>query len=453
MKRLGWARLAALTLLALSACECSTGPDPSDPCFFGLPPGPPAHSPLVRTGRETTFIVQATLSADCGSDRAPQSPESVEIQVYGPDNQPVPATAKLIIPSPDAEVSFVPPKPGHYHVIIRFAPVGGVLQQDVLAMADRSQVNPVASLSETDACNTVAQTTQGTWLCDGLALRGTRTDQRLGNDLRVSVSGDVVWTVDDRQVKRYVDTGTELKLTGTLALMLGPDTMQLASEDELLVLVSTNLSRITFTESQGLVQTSTTRWQDPIETPPPGAPAGVLLLRAGHDQLLALGPSRNPNQGTQTVLACEFQRSTGDNWSRSVRPCQSFGGMVVGFEEGAVWLRDAVPDSSGSAFPLRRLEARAGQLVEVASIALPFALSLDPALMKNGPVSPIIDDTSSSRPTQTAVVRWDATRTELSLEALPDLRTESVHANARWVWGLDTLGRRDTWVYSRDTLP
>ncbi|MBU8899701.1 hypothetical protein KRR26_29230 [Corallococcus sp. M34] len=451
MKRLAWARLTALALLALSACECGTG---DDPCFIGLPPGVPESSPLTFTGRTTTIFVQASASTECGSEAPPQSPESVEVQVYGPDNLLVPATAKLINPSPDAEISFVPPEPGRYHAIIRFAPVGGVVQRDVLAIAQRQDVEPVSRLSEAGTCNTVDRTAKGTWLCDGLAMRdGAGADQRLGNALRVSVSGDVVWTVDDRQVKRYVDTDTELKLTGTLALVLGPDTMQLASEDELLVFVSTTLSRITFTESQGLVQTSTARWQDPIETPAPGAPSGVLLLRAGHDSLLALGPARIPNPGTLGVLACEFQRNAGDNWSRAVRACQSINGTVVGFEAGAVWLRDVVPDSTGSTLALRRWEVREGQLVEVGSLSLPFSLSTTPPLMKNGPVAPIINYMSSSGVAQVAVARWDATRTELSLESLPELRADSAHANERWVWGLDLAGTTHAWVYSRDMLP
>lgn len=440
--------LTVAALLGASACECGSGPGQCFTTSGGRPMT--SGSPVATTGETHTFEVMAALPFDCDNGASLGTADSVSVEVYGPDNLAVPAEAQLQAGS-TARVTFTPSKPGRYHALVSFAPVGGVHQQDVFSAVGRSQEQPVARLATSWPCLDLERTARDTWLCGGVAMRDGATLQVLGGDVRLAVAGDVVWTVDANQVKRYVDTGTELKLTGTLATRLGFETMRLAAEDELLVLAGNTFTRITFTEAQGLTPVETVRWQTETTFPVGGADSlGGVLVRAGPDRLLVAGMMRDTSTFSNVLQACAYERAPDSPYARTAEPCQLLPGSVVGFEDGVLWTSTSQSTNSGVSEQVHRLEVVEGLLRETGSLVLGGQLQVARVALGQGPTTPMFLAFGNSRPQ--AVARWDASSRELGLELLPTLDGGQVRASARYLWG-PPVGGMGTWVYARASTP
>ena len=104
----------------------------------------------------------------------------------------------------------------------------------------------------------------------------------------MEVIGDVVWVVTSSEVLRYVDTGTKLELTASIAQPWGMPESLRATENDVAVANASTLKLYTFDGSQG------------------------------------------------SFPACTFQLG-GGRFGRTAAPCQTLEGIVVGFEPQAVW--------------------------------------------------------------------------------------------------------------------
>ncbi|HZI13909.1 MAG TPA: hypothetical protein VE153_26265, partial [Myxococcus sp.] len=241
----------ARPLLVLAALVLVSGCSQSDDFFCRTPVpagvGQQGPLPLLRVDAPASlevFTHQPQLLGDCGEPgTVPQVPDSVTAQVFDPDNNLIPSEVALNSEGTSATVHFTPKVVGRHHLLVAFAPVGSIQQVGVYVGRPWSGgQSPV--LLPVPRCAQVDRTSRGTWLCDGIALRepsGRQVKLYSGSVLPdVAVSGNVVWVVGEGRVRRFVDNGTELELTGSLLLsQTAPVRIiqsRLASEQELWVL-------------------------------------------------------------------------------------------------------------------------------------------------------------------------------------------------------------------------
>jgi len=134
--------LAIAALVGSSACSNTCTP------MFGGTGGGFGSFGLQRgdTGKPASVEMQTLLNGtSCGtSPRATR----VDVAVTGPDSLRVPSTATMpSAPSGGNEISstvtFTPMVPGPYHVTARFEPSLGSVQQDVLAVVDKTGTMPM----------------------------------------------------------------------------------------------------------------------------------------------------------------------------------------------------------------------------------------------------------------------------------------------------------------------
>lgn len=419
-------------LLLLGALWGLTG-CPDTQCFDGgVAVFPGAQPGVIVVGEPVRLEVAPSLVSACGQ-RFDTNPESLTVEVYGPDNQLVTSQATLGNPtSALAIVKFTPDKPGRYHIFAAFDPVGGIQQMDLYAARNRSAEAPLFSMPS--PCNSLERTQRGGWLCDLQFLRDGKLVKGFTGG-RMAVAGDVVWVVSGAQVQRYVDTGTELLLTASLTSSVSLAEFLLATENELLVLRASTLERIVYDGAQTL---SLLSWRPMPLTSGEIGTTGLkgLLVRSGD----RLGVVTNaPNSGTGqlnsfTTQICSY-RLEGDLIMGTTDPCQTFTGNVVGYEPGVLWV--GTPLSFGEQFSdLRRLEWTATGIAEQASLPLGqnFHLSSQPFTQRNWVVpvvmSPISTVGIASRVT---VAVYSPERRSILLEML-DTELTNPSASGSLLW-------------------
>jgi hypothetical protein len=432
-------------LLALVALGGSGCPDPGE-CFNTSTPQPPNRQ-LLQAGKEAFIDVSVGFTTQCQDVDGPsQVPESVTVEVHGPENQPIPATAELFPSGMLARVRFTPPVTGRYHVLVAFAPVGSLQQFSVFVVEDRRQETPMARFGWASTCPYVDRTLQGTWLCGAMAVREPQgTSQSLANSAeQVVVAGDVVWVVEGSRVVRYVDTGTgPLVATGTAPYPppggpSGPALhARLATGDELLVATDPHLYRYTFSAEGGLRSAPATQWGQQF-SPGMGADmAAALLVRAG-DRVLVVHRVQDTTTFEVRTQACPFRASTATGPYAPVQgqPCQRLAGEVVGFEDGGVWTRSQAFSTNGSEETLRRYAAVNGQLVEDGVLALDGQLLVNMGPLRPGAILPSLFSSFGGGPY--AGPRWSPEKRTMELELTPMLGS----------FGPARLGQRYYWVDS-----
>ncbi len=438
-------------LLATSAAVllsgCASG---FDECNLMPPPGSAGqNAPAVILGNIAEFVVQPSLRSSCEAPSPSQAPDSVSVEVFDPNNHVIAAEASLANGGHSATVRFVPKTPGRHHVRVAFAPVGSVQQFGAYVAAEWPGGD--ATLLDLPRCTQLDRTTHGTWICDGVALHA-----KGGNETRlagpsgppdVAVVGNVVWTVGENRVRRFIDTGAELVLTGTL-LLSQRDTVtivqsRLATEEELWVLDTEHLHRFTFT-SQGVVTGATpTPW---------GLPSRVLfgvdlvqgvLVRTGPTEVQVVQMALTPDS-----LACAFQVGPAGSFVASETPCQRLPGVPAGIEDSALWTRvdnDASPQPGRT---LYRWAAEHGALVERGTLMVDAPIELVSAPLRPGAALPILQWRHSQ--VGFIVPTVPATPGALGLEAIPanvDLPYGVRTATPRFYWEAGT--GRSTRVYER----
>src|SRR5262249_51034570 len=129
-------RRLALLVIALSLCACT--------CSGGVCEATPAIPPPTgfATTRETV-TVHLLLPLYCGGRAA----TSVETSLIDPDSDIAPFDAGMPMTSEDGfseDLTFVPSKPGLYHVTVRFEPNFGIAQADVIVAAEMRDAGSVS---------------------------------------------------------------------------------------------------------------------------------------------------------------------------------------------------------------------------------------------------------------------------------------------------------------------
>ncbi|HZI15807.1 MAG TPA: hypothetical protein VE153_35905 [Myxococcus sp.] len=435
-------------LLALGVLWGGGGcPGPGE--CFNSPTSQQPDKQLFEVGREVSLQVPVGVTTFCDGDTVPQQvPQSVTVEVYGPENEPISATAQLSPGGERATVRFTPVVTGRFHVLVAFAPVGSLQQFGVFVAEDRRQEAPMERLTWTTTCPYVDRTLQGTWLCGPLAMRGPQgTLQALSNDSQHTVvAGDVVWVVDGARVVRYVDTGTgPLVSTGDAAFppdrrpgdSIAPLHTRLATGDELLLLGDTHLYRYTFSAQGAVSAAPATRWTSQYN---PGLgldQTAGLMVRAGA-RVLVVGVIQDTVTFELRAQACPFQVSTATGAYIPVphETCQRLVGDVVGYEDGVVWTRtSAFSNNSGRVETLRRYEASGGQLVEESALALDGQMLINVPPLRPGPTFPSLLGSNGFGVGPYAAPRWRAEKRALELELIPaPFNTSPARLGQRYLW-------------------
>ncbi|MCP3059255.1 hypothetical protein LXT21_10765 [Myxococcus sp. K38C18041901] len=417
-----------LLLLALAFFTGCPGVLPPEECFLTGAAEPPTL--IIAEGEAASVRVPAISPQVCDTPKDAHTPESVTVEVHGPDNLPVPATAELKTGTWFATVRFTPRSTGRHHVIVAFAPVGSLRQFDVHVARDERSRAPVASLTARASCLFVDRTHSGTWLCDNMALREPGDlPQLVGRDTQpaTAVAADVVWSMTDTEVRRYVDTGTgPLVLTGTAPLPPGSyDTdrtphSRLATEDEYLVADATTLHRFIFREGEGVLAFSNTRWTSLAEAHFTfGTDNTRAILLRGADTVWLVSSTQDPATFTPRARACPFQLDVrGFYLASTTRGCEVLDGVPVGHGEGVVWTLDTVQTSTGFIPVLHRYEVSTTHgLQEAGSLSLDGSIVSFVQELRPGPSHPLLESSGGVGPIATP--RWNAERTALVLVLLP----------------------------------
>ncbi|KFE60839.1 hypothetical protein [Hyalangium minutum] len=426
---------------------------PDTPCFdggVGVFPG--AQPGVILVGEPARLEVAPSAVSACGQ-QFDTTPESLTVEVYGPDNQPVASQATLGNPtSALAIVKFTPDKPGRYHVFAAFDPVGGIQQMDLYAARNRSAEAPLFNLPS--LCTSLERTQRGGWLCDLQFLRDGKLVKGFTSG-RLAVAGDVVWVASSAQVQRYVDTGTELLLTASRSTNVSSAEFLLATENELLMLSSSALDRFVYDGTQTLSFPSSV--QVPVTSERVGTTGlSGLLVRSG--DRLGLVTHAPPSGGVQpfnsfTTQVCSY-RLEGERIVRTADPCQTFTGKVVGYEPGVLWV--GTPLSFGEQFSdLRRLEWTAAGIAEQASLPLGqnFQLSPQPFSPRNWVVPVVMSPVSTvGFANRVTVAVYSPERRSILLEML-DTELTNPSASGSLLWTGPSSGPLTPRVRVRPTTP
>ncbi|WP_408888933.1 hypothetical protein ACJ2CR_32065 [Myxococcus faecalis] len=454
-------RLLLLALALLTGCPDAL---PPEECFLT---GAAEPSTLIIAQGETASVrVPATSPQVCDTPEDAHTPESVTVEVHGPDNLPVPATVELQPGTWFATVRFTPKSTGRHHVIVAFAPVGSLRQFDVHVAQDERSLPPVATLDARPTCLFVDRTRSGTWLCDHLALREPGTlPQPVGRESQpaTAVAGDVVWAMTETEVRRYVDPGTgPLVLTGAAPLPPGSyDTdrtphSRLATEDEYLVADATTLHRFIFREGEGVLAFSNTPWSS-LTTPQLtfGTDSTRAILVRGGDTVWLVSSAQDSVTFTPRTQACPFQvDARGFYRPSTTRACAVLAGEPVGHGEGVVWTRDTVQTSTGFIPVLHRHEVSAAHgLQEAGALSLDSSITSFVQELRPGPSHPLLK--SSSGVGTLATPRWNAERTALVLALLPDPghANHITHISDHFTWTVNRLGASGVRVHPWTSSP
>ncbi|SEL30521.1 hypothetical protein SAMN05444354_105170 [Stigmatella aurantiaca] len=315
---------ALALLVGLPAC-----PDPIG-CTTS-PALPPSVTELMLVGVPTHLTVHAALPG-CIPE-APR-PSSLAVELSGPDNLPVPVQKAFEPANPTLGVlHFIPEQAGRYHLFAAFDPVGGIIQADLHAARDRSgETAPVMLPLD---CGTLERTQPGAWICDVRVLReGVLVRDFPGS--RLAVAGEVVWRMDPRLIERYVDTGTELVLTGTWPHAEGKVEAVLATRETLVALHGQTVQHVAF-DGTALTGGAPTRWATGTELPS-GLGPKALLMRAGDTLAITAGRPFGSSSPFSNE-ACPYTVVNG-RIERTASACTGFNGSVVGFEPGGLWVEE-----------------------------------------------------------------------------------------------------------------
>jgi hypothetical protein len=390
---------------------------------------------VVLVGQTARLQILPLPPSRCGGSTNAR-PTSVTAEIEGPEGLLLASQITLGLEGSSATLEFTPERPGPHHVLVAFSETGGIHQFSLHAAVNRSSEAPPQTLAR--RCQSLERTLKGAWVCAPEVVRG---DTTLGvfSDARMAVAGDVVWVVRGSRVERYVDTGTEFRLTGATAHTLGAPEFLSASPEELVVLYGVFLSRYVF--SDGVVEsTGAQTWSRPPLpiSSPAGGPYGVLL-REGDRLALA---SRAGGGITPSVQLCSYELISG-TFQRTQGECQTLPGEIVGFEPSVLWTKEISAPATGflSLGILRRWEWRGGQLVEQGSLVLGSHATVIDRASVGSPTVPFIGNSlnTSSIPPLTAVVTWSPQRRALLLEYL-DPAVSDVYASPTFYWTLKATG-------------
>lgn len=418
--------VSVAVLLGLSGC--SEEPEP-DCTFFPTPPGEVTEQPgLLKVGQQVVLFISPTPpEVDCGGDDA--WPSAVTAEVDGPESAPVPSESHVGVRGAPATLRFTPEHPGPHHLLVSFSPVGGLHQLVLHAMRDRSA--EVSRLILPVYCPTLDRTLPGAWVCGTDVVRGEAIERSFPGSL-LAVAGEVLWVVSSGGLQRYVDTGTELRLEGSLSQAMGEGVFLLADREELVVLHGSALERFTFSGGT-LNSTGATAWLRPAVQLGADGPSAVLL-REG--ERLAVVTSTFV-EGRQMVQVCPYQLLFG-RFQATQAACSVLAGETAGFERTILWTRDPAVrlGTSGDQGRLLRWEWTGGRLVQQGAVSLGVHTRLlRPALVPPSPVPLVFSQKTMPLELPTfAVVSWSTQRQAIVFEHL-DAEVNPPRVSTRFYWG------------------
>ncbi|QSQ11576.1 hypothetical protein [Myxococcus landrumensis] len=450
-----------LVLAGLLACAGCSGDSPDTPCTTN--PSVPLED--VQRAGALVFPVDtlvefrvniAELAQSCGGDApAIQRPTAATAQVFDPEGQPIPVEVAWDPMNGVPRLAFTPTTEGRHHVLVAFTPVGGIRQFGI-HVARTWSGSPTPVTLPLPRCAQLDRTSRGLWLCDGVALRDpAATPLRLGSATSppdVAVAGNIVWVLGDGRVRRYVDTGTELELTGSLLLSTTEAVKviqsRLASENELVVMDNQSLHRFVFTNTGVLESPPPTRWAPTSTLLTFSVDDAVgLLVRAAPDQVLTVSMSA-PNDSE----ACAYSLQANGSYARATTPCTPLRGRPVGLEEGVVWTHSEARPQVTPSPVLRRWEISQGRLVEQSSLVLDGRLSVLRVPIRTGFTVPSLPADTW----QVALPRSHPPRATLTLELVPGtlLRTtDNRLTHPGFHWGGDSRPATGTTIVYEQTRP
>jgi hypothetical protein len=418
------------SLLGLYGCErdCNVGSGPL--------PSLPVEPQALVVGQPATVGVRAMVRGGCpGNWHVDGVPAALRVELTDPDGQPVETETRLYEDvTAGGSFYFTPDKPGRYHAITTFEPVGGFNQFDLHAMRDHSTELPIQTLTRT--CDALERTERGGWLCDTDFLRAGAVEQRF-TDNRVAVAGDVVWVVNETRIQRFVDTGSTLELTASLEHSQGTVEFLLGSVDELVILHGLTFQRVTFTGA-ALTSTGISTWVPGPHRFFPLGPPGIPIRRG--DQLAII--TYAPTSSAHALEACPYRLEQG-RFVRTSASCQTFpaGQRVVGFEPGVLWLGTSTNRGEVLA-ELRRLEWGETELVERGALTLGFNFQMTTQTIGlRTSIVPVLktDPLNYGSRIRSAVVAWSPEKGTLLLQMLdPDVA--EAQASTRLFWGPPSTG-------------
>ncbi|NVJ07703.1 hypothetical protein HUW63_20975 [Myxococcus sp. AM001] len=440
--------LAWSAMLSLSGCA-----DTGDDCgLVPLPGGAGQTPPLLSLEVPAELHVQPSLRGACDGSDTSQVPDSITAEVFDPNNHTVVSEASLTGDGQSATVRFTPTTPGRHHVRVAFSPVGSL--QQFGAYVSRAWTGGGPTVLPLPRCTQLDRTTQGTWLCDGVAVHAATAAQTplggVSGIPDVAVAGNVVWVVGEDRVRRFVDTGAELKLTGSL-LLNQRDTVKviqsrLATAEELWVLDSERLHRFAFTPAGVVTGAAPTPWGQGNQMPFGVDMVLGLLVRLGPDAVSVIQVTPEPDSH-----ACTFRLGPDGAFVASEAPCQRLPGMPAGLEDGAVWTRVDSLLLPQPGQTLYRWAAVDGALTERGTLVVDAPLDLVSAPLRPGFAIPFIQ-WRQSRVGAAAPVAPESLG-PLGLELLPgntDLSSSPRTLSPRFYWEADAGDpTRQTRVYAR----
>jgi hypothetical protein len=423
-----WKHLLPLPLLLAGLPGC-----PSGVCQTGGAQALPLTPALTRAGARTSLPLSPLL---LGCEEEPRTPTALRVEVLGPDGLPLEAETRFEpASSPSGGVAFTPGEAGRYRVRGAFEPLGGSFLYDIHAARDRSAETEPRTLPF--GCDALEVTSRGGWACGPFVLREDGTRVLTTPQGRFAVAGDVVWLMEPQRIQRYVDTGTELTLTGTWAHAEGTVEALLATPDELVTLHAATLQRVTF-DGTALTGGNPTSWNTGAPASPmrAGGPRGVLL-RTGDS--LAIAARVPPRDTSYAQEVCPYALTNG-RFERTAAPCTPFQGEVLGFEPGGLWLR-----IGRGGFEPRELSWNAwteAGLVQRATLSLPWNLAEDTAQQRSPRALPVLASpvllsgapAPSLAPPHVLLPVYDAANPRIVLEYLGSGLTQPRSSGAL-VWG------------------
>ena len=442
-----WTCRLALALFCLGLSGC-----PGDPFVDCLPSPEPLPDPnpapgLVVTGQQVRMRVTPTaLSTGCGTVET-SIPSSATVEIEGPEGEPIEGQITVVSSfRAPSRLEFTPTRPGPHHIVVTFSQVGGLHQFDLHAAQNRSAEAPRESFLRT--CETLERTTKGAWACDSSVLRGS-TVLKSFSEAKLAVAGDVVWVVDRLNIRRFVDTGTDLVQSASFTHSLTGAEFILASPDELFVLHSYSLGYYTF-NGESITSPSNVLWTRPPDHIHPTGPAGLLLRDGARLGLV----TRTRSSDTSTLQVCTYTLVSG-RFQLPQGPCPSLPGEVIGFESGVVWTRDlpAFNSQGQNQGLVRRWVWTGGQLLDQGSLSLGPNTTFVDRPMKSREMVPLVRNAvfGEDIPRITAVLTWSPTRKSLLLEQL-DAELTDASATSSLYWGTappSAPTANTTWVRQR----
>ncbi|MFT3837433.1 MAG: hypothetical protein QM723_10605 [Myxococcaceae bacterium] len=421
--------------LALTGCPGSSAPMPSCPVRGGAGGGTGTSAVGVIGLVGTPMNVELAILLPLSCSGEPPAVSRVDVSVADPVNAVVASTASApsqIGADARATITFTPTRPGRYHLVARFQPDLGSVQQDVLVALDKTGVAP--NTIDVPALNCLQIDLSGdTLLCLDLVfyetwLRTIRAGQVV-DSVRANafaLSQDRVWLqgADDQSVSLYqLEADGTLSATGSAAIAINGTPRIFASGDRALVVDMNSFIEVRFSPDAGFTL-----------SPEIGLPPTNSGMGSGGQFVPDVGVTAVPT-GAQV---CSYSAAAGGFADAGCSPASL---DVVGFDDDGVWWVNPLqlsPTPEGlfvTGWQTGQTQPLTAEIHHVEPLRVPT-----PASGQTTPqVSPMLLSGDGAG-TQLFLPHLDGTEITLTRYPFP---VSSAHADSKRIWFQD--GNTITW--------